>query len=258
MVPLENSVGGSVPTTIDELATGRPLVIDARAAPAGRVRAAGPAGHDARPTSAPWPGTRRRTCSAGAGCASTCRRPTRWRPRPTRTPPGWSPTGAGTRRWRPAPPPRCTAWTSSPTTCTTCPARETRFVLVTRPHAPGPSTGSDKTSLVLVIGQDHPGALLEILTEFAVRGINLTRIESRPDRRRHRRLLLRRGRRGPHRRGQGRRGADRPAPDLRRRALPGVLPARRRASGPALRRGVSDAEYGQAQAWLARVRDGRA
>ena len=43
-----------------------------------------------------------------------------------------------------------------------------------------PATGSDKTSLVLYIGKDHPGALLEILTEFAVRGINLTRIESRP------------------------------------------------------------------------------
>jgi prephenate dehydratase len=28
--------------------------------------------------------------------------------------------------------------------------------------------------------EDHPGALLEILTEFAVRGVNLTRIESRP------------------------------------------------------------------------------
>ena len=46
--------------------------------------------------------------------------------------------------------------------------------------APQPATGSDKTSLVLYIGQDHPGALLEILTEFAVRGVNLTRIESRP------------------------------------------------------------------------------
>ena len=28
--------------------------------------------------------------------------------------------------------------------------------------------------------EDHPGALMEILTEFAVRGINLVRIESRP------------------------------------------------------------------------------
>jgi prephenate dehydratase len=57
---------------------------------------------------------------------------------------------------------------------------ETRFVLVSQPASPEPATGSDKTSLVLVIGKDHPGALLEILTEFAVRGINLTRIESRP------------------------------------------------------------------------------
>ena len=30
------------------------------------------------------------------------------------------------------------------------------------------------------LGDDHPGALLEILTEFATRGVNLTRIESRP------------------------------------------------------------------------------
>lgn len=30
------------------------------------------------------------------------------------------------------------------------------------------------------IADDHPGALLELLTEFAVRGVNLTRIESRP------------------------------------------------------------------------------
>ena len=43
-----------------------------------------------------------------------------------------------------------------------------------------PPTGADKTTLVLFMREDHPGALLEILTEFAVRGINLTRIESRP------------------------------------------------------------------------------
>ena len=38
----------------------------------------------------------------------------------------------------------------------------------------------DKTTLVLFMREDHSGALLEILTEFAVRGVNLTRIESRP------------------------------------------------------------------------------
>jgi prephenate dehydratase len=56
----------------------------------------------------------------------------------------------------------------------------TRFVLVARPgEAPSP-TGADRTSLFAFIADDHPGALLEVLTEFAVRGVNLTRIESRP------------------------------------------------------------------------------
>ena len=57
---------------------------------------------------------------------------------------------------------------------------QTRFVLVSRRRAPEPPTGADCTTLVIFIRQDHAGALLEILTEFAVRGINLTRIESRP------------------------------------------------------------------------------
>lgn len=56
----------------------------------------------------------------------------------------------------------------------------TRFVLVARPGVPAPPTGADRSTLVAFIAEDHPGALLELLTEFAVRGINLTRIESRP------------------------------------------------------------------------------
>jgi len=56
----------------------------------------------------------------------------------------------------------------------------TRFVLVSRPGPPPPPTGADKTSLVAFIRDDHPGALMEILEEFAVRGVNLMRIESRP------------------------------------------------------------------------------
>jgi prephenate dehydratase len=56
----------------------------------------------------------------------------------------------------------------------------TRFVLVSRPAPPPPVTGADKTTVVAYIGDDHPGALLELLTELAVRGVNLTRIESRP------------------------------------------------------------------------------
>jgi prephenate dehydratase len=60
------------------------------------------------------------------------------------------------------------------------PGAVTRFVLVARPGSPPPPTGADRTSLVAFIADDHPGALLELLTELAVRGVNLTRIESRP------------------------------------------------------------------------------
>jgi prephenate dehydratase len=56
----------------------------------------------------------------------------------------------------------------------------TRFVVVARPGAMPAPTGKDRTTVVLFIADDHPGALLEILTEFAARGVNLTRIESRP------------------------------------------------------------------------------
>jgi prephenate dehydratase len=56
----------------------------------------------------------------------------------------------------------------------------TRFVLVSKPgNIPAP-TGFDRTSLAAFIGIDHAGALLEVLTEFAVRGVNLTFIQSRP------------------------------------------------------------------------------
>lgn len=56
----------------------------------------------------------------------------------------------------------------------------TRFVLVKRNgHLPEP-TGADKTTLVAYMHADHSGALLEILEQFAMRGVNLTRIESRP------------------------------------------------------------------------------
>jgi prephenate dehydratase len=56
----------------------------------------------------------------------------------------------------------------------------TRFVVAARPAPSPPPTGADRTSLMAFIADDHPGALLELLTEFAVRGVNLTRIESRP------------------------------------------------------------------------------
>lgn len=58
------------------------------------------------------------------------------------------------------------------------PDNATRFVVLGR--ALHPPTGADKTSLVVFFGEDRPGLLLRILDEFALRGINLTKIESRP------------------------------------------------------------------------------
>jgi len=58
----------------------------------------------------------------------------------------------------------------------------TRFILVSRPFPPGPPTGHDKTSVVAHLRDDHPGTLMETLQQFALRGVNLCRIESRPER----------------------------------------------------------------------------
>ncbi len=56
----------------------------------------------------------------------------------------------------------------------------TRFVLISKPGPPPPPTGADKTTLVAFMHVNRSGALLEILEQFAGRGVSLTRIESRP------------------------------------------------------------------------------
>lgn len=56
----------------------------------------------------------------------------------------------------------------------------TRFVVAARPGTLPVPTGADKTTLVLFQRDDRPGGLLGLLEQFAARGINLTRIESRP------------------------------------------------------------------------------
>jgi prephenate dehydratase len=57
----------------------------------------------------------------------------------------------------------------------------TRFVLVGRPGRPPARTGADRTSVVLRI-DNTPGALVSAMSEFGIRDIDLTRIESRPTR----------------------------------------------------------------------------
>ncbi|SFD20640.1 prephenate dehydratase [Streptomyces aidingensis] len=60
------------------------------------------------------------------------------------------------------------------------PNATTRFVLVGRPARPAARTGADKTSVALWLRSDRPGALLELLQEYMACGVNLMRIESRP------------------------------------------------------------------------------
>lgn len=55
---------------------------------------------------------------------------------------------------------------------------KTRFGLIGRQKPE--RTGRDKTSIACFIHADKPGSLLQILQEFAFRNINLTKIQSRP------------------------------------------------------------------------------
>ncbi|MFC4376595.1 prephenate dehydratase [Nocardia halotolerans] len=57
----------------------------------------------------------------------------------------------------------------------------TRFVLVTKPGPAPKPTGADRTSVVLEL-PNEPGSLMRAFAEFATRGVDLTRIESRPTR----------------------------------------------------------------------------
>ncbi len=59
------------------------------------------------------------------------------------------------------------------------PDNQTRFVAVARSGIPA-ATGHDRTSIVCFQRADRPGSLHGILGQFAARGINLTKLESRP------------------------------------------------------------------------------
>jgi prephenate dehydratase len=57
---------------------------------------------------------------------------------------------------------------------------QTRFIQIGLEGELPKPTGADKTSVIVELPTDRPGSLLEMLEQFATRGVNLTRIESRP------------------------------------------------------------------------------
>jgi prephenate dehydratase len=132
----------------------------------------------------------------------------------------------------------------------------TRFVVVTQPGPLAAATGSDRTSLVAFLAEDHPGALMEILTEFAVRGINLMRIESRPTGDglgRYYFFIDCEGHVDDARVGEALMGLRRVCADVR---FLGSYP-RHDGGVTHIRAGTSDAEFAAAAAWLSRLRYGR-
>jgi len=58
------------------------------------------------------------------------------------------------------------------------PDNVTRFVLLAQ--ADEAPTGADRTSIAFTLDRDRPGGLYEVMGEFAARGLNLSRLESRP------------------------------------------------------------------------------
>ncbi|SEB94323.1 prephenate dehydratase [Streptomyces sp. 2224.1] len=132
----------------------------------------------------------------------------------------------------------------------------TRFVLVGRPARPAAPTGSDKTSVVLWLAEDHPGALLELLQEYAVRGVSMMRIESRPTGEGIGRYCFSvdcEGHVTDRRVSEVLMGLKRVCREVR---FLGSYPRADEAS-PSVRRQMTDAAFTEASDWLTRCMDGR-
>jgi prephenate dehydratase len=262
LVPLENSVGGAVGVTLDELATGDPLVISREVVlPVEFVLAA----------RAPVLPASMRTVAAHPQAAAQCRR---WlashlpdavvvdalsnsaaaadAARGRSDAAICAPVGTGRHRL-----------VVLSDKIADHPDAVTRFALVTRPGPAPEPTGDDLTSLAVYIAHDRVGALLEVLMELAVRGVNLTRIESRPTGERLGRYVFFldcSGHLAEARVGEALQGLRRICAEVR---FLGSYPHHRvpGAGGPGgpvpPPPGRSDPDYADAAAWLARIRAGR-
>jgi prephenate dehydratase len=259
LVPMENSIGGAVGITLDELATGDPLVISREVVlPVEFVLAA----------REPVPLEEVRSVAAHPQAAAQCRRWLRAHLPDAAVVDSLSNAAAaadvaagsydaaisapiGTTRHR---------LTVLADKIADHPGAVTRFALVTRPGPPPDPTGDDVTSLAVSISHDRVGALLAVLMELAVRGINLTRIESRPTGEqlgRYAFFLDCTGHVAEARVGEALQGLRRICADVRflgsypRHRPPGTAePPARPPSG------LSDRDFEAAADWLARIRAG--
>lgn len=137
------------------------------------------------------------------------------------------------------------------------PGAVTRFVLVARPGPLPAPTGADKTTVTAVV-PDRTGALLDLLAEFAVRGISLTRIESRPTRERmgvYSFSIDCEGHVADHRVGDALAALHRLCAEVR---FLGSYPRADAQRGKPVADRVGDAAFDDADAWLSRIREGAA
>jgi prephenate dehydratase len=256
VVPIENSVEGSVPVTLDELATGEPLMITREmtvpiafsllarhGVKKDDVRRVATHPHAAAQT--------RRWCAVHLPQAEVVHTSSTAHAAfmLTQPDPGWE------------------AAISAPVAAENYrlatlahgigdnPDALTRFVLVSRPGPPSPATGRDKTSIVAFMREDHPGALMEILDQLTMRGVNLSRIESRPTGAALGNYCFSIDCEGhvlDARVGEALMGLRRVCADVR------FLGSYERHDGvaPDIRAGTTDREFQDAAAWLARLRNG--
>ncbi|MDG6110039.1 prephenate dehydratase [Dactylosporangium aurantiacum] len=256
LVPLENSIGGQVGVTLDELANGEPLIITREVVlPVQFVLAAA----DDRSLDSI------RSVAAHPQASAQCRRWLREHvPQATVVDVLSNATaaiGAGTGEFDAA---VCAAIGATryklhvlAKDIADNPDAVTRFALVSRPGPPPPPTGDDLTTLAVYIAHDRVGALLAVLTELSVRGVNLTRIESRPTGERLGRYVFFLdcgGHVAEAQMGEALQGLRRICADVRflgsyPRASNGDPPPRR---AP----GLSDDDFTDAARWLAQLRTG--
>ena len=254
LVPIENSVEGSVPATLDELASGQPLVISAEITLPVQfnlwVRPGTGLGDIRRVTTHPHAQAQCRTwlhehlpdadvvpAMSTASAAASVAEDTTF---DAAIAAPWAGEALGLQALA-----ENIADNADATT---------RFVLV-QPHGEPPApTGADKTTLVLFMHEDHPGALLEILTEFSVRGVNLTRIESRPTKKAMGDYFFTVDCEGhvlDARVGEALAGLHRLCADVR---FLGSYP-RHDGHAPSIRRGTSNEDFADSQLWLDDIRD---
>ena len=182
MVPIENSVEGGVTATLDSLATGHPLVIIGEVLVPVRFVLAGRSG--ASLASVEAVGTHSHAWAQVRGWMAANLPAATYVPTLSTASAAAALSNGGQVSFQAAVcAPAAAAINALQILAEDIgdnPHAVTRFVVVTNPgHTPPPS-GSDKTTLVLYQKDDHPGGLLELLEQFAVRGVNLTRLESRP------------------------------------------------------------------------------